>query len=186
VKAKTKPITYQSYRFYVDRLGRDTGFEDKLTTYCFCRGTANAIDGMASDAVRDQVMRYGPFTGVFNSSYINHAVRFNMQDTFLESDISDDRLTRAFTHISIRYNPGTLQQVPSKVMEPILAADPDIVDLQQQVKALCTELKWEYKFIKRAPKEKQKAYSDLCKRLTNAKKSLRAEIEDALRRDYFF
>ncbi len=46
VKAKTKPMTYQTYRFYVDRLGRDTGFEDKLTTYCFRRGTANAIDGM--------------------------------------------------------------------------------------------------------------------------------------------
>jgi hypothetical protein len=35
VKAKTEPMTYQTYSFYIDRLGRDTGFEDRLTTYCF-------------------------------------------------------------------------------------------------------------------------------------------------------
>jgi hypothetical protein len=46
VKSKTEPMTYSTYCSYIDRLGKDTGFEDKLTTYCFRRGTANAIDGM--------------------------------------------------------------------------------------------------------------------------------------------
>jgi hypothetical protein len=46
VKSKTEPMTYSTYTFYIDRLGKDTGFEDKLTSYCFRRGTANAIDGM--------------------------------------------------------------------------------------------------------------------------------------------
>jgi hypothetical protein len=39
-------MTYATYCSYIDRLGKDTGFEDKLTTYCFRQGTANAIDGM--------------------------------------------------------------------------------------------------------------------------------------------
>jgi hypothetical protein len=51
-------------------------------------------------------MRHDPSTGVFNGAYINHAVRFNVQDAFLESDISDDGLTRAFTHVSIRCSPA--------------------------------------------------------------------------------
>jgi hypothetical protein len=46
VKSKTEPITYTTYCSYIDRLRKDTGFEDKLTTYYFRRGTANAIDSI--------------------------------------------------------------------------------------------------------------------------------------------
>ena len=70
-----------------------------------------AVLGKASDAIRDQVMRHNPFTGVFNEAYNNHAVRFNVQDAYLESDITDDGLTRAFTHMSIRCNPGAPKEV---------------------------------------------------------------------------
>ena len=45
VKSKTEPMLYSAYAFYINRLGRKTGFEDELTSYCFRRGTANAIDG---------------------------------------------------------------------------------------------------------------------------------------------
>jgi hypothetical protein len=45
VKSKTEPMLYSAYAFYINRLGRNTGFEDELTSYCFRRGTANAIDG---------------------------------------------------------------------------------------------------------------------------------------------
>ncbi len=41
-----KSMTYSTYCSYIDRRGKDTGFEDKLTSYCFRQGTANAIDGM--------------------------------------------------------------------------------------------------------------------------------------------
>jgi hypothetical protein len=46
VKSKTEPMTYPTYAFYLDRLGRNTGFEDQLTSYCFRRGTANAVNGI--------------------------------------------------------------------------------------------------------------------------------------------
>jgi hypothetical protein len=54
-----------------------------------------------------------------------------MQDAFLKSDISNNGLTRAFMYISIRYNPGALKKVPSKVIDPLLVTDLDIVDLKQ-------------------------------------------------------
>lgn len=157
-----------------------------ISCYFFYFSRLIAVLGVASDAVRDQVMRHDPFTGVFNGAYINSSVRFNVQDAFLESDISDDGLTRAFTHMSIRCNPGAPKEVPREVMEPLLAVDPDIVNLELRFKKLYIEIKWEYKFIKRAPKKIGKQYEDLRRQLTNAKKSLKDEIKDAYRKDYFF
>jgi hypothetical protein len=136
--------------------------------------------------VRDQVLRHDPDTGVFSAAYRDELVRFNVQDAYLEEDISDDGLTRAFTHMSIRSNPGAPKEVPEEVMKPLFAADPDIVDLERRVKELHTEIKWEYKFIKRAPKKVAKEYEDLRKQLKNTKKSLEDEIGDAYRKDYFF
>jgi len=142
--------------------------------------------GAASEAVRDQVLRHDPLTGVFSGAYRDELVRFNVQDAFLENDISDDGLTRAFTHMSIRCNPGAPNEVPEEIMKPLFAADPDIVDLERRSKELHTKIKWEYRFINRAPKKIGKKYADLCKQLKNAKKSLEDEIEDAYRKDYFF
>ena len=84
---------------------------------------------MISDAVRDQAIRYNPFTRVFNGTYLNHSVRFNVQDAFLKSNISDDGLTRAITYMSIWCNPGALEEVPKEVIDSLLATDPDIINL---------------------------------------------------------
>ncbi|KAJ8065403.1 hypothetical protein OCU04_006091 [Sclerotinia nivalis] len=102
----------------------------KLTSYCFHQSTANTIDDIASDAVHNQIMRHDPFTGVFNRVYINNIIRFNVQNAFLENEISDNGLTRAFTHISIRYNPSVPNEVLTEIMNSLLTADPDIVDLE--------------------------------------------------------
>ncbi|KAK0105971.1 hypothetical protein ONS95_004480 [Cadophora gregata] len=179
-------MTYSKYAFYLNRLGRDAGFEDKLTSYCFRRGCANAIDGKASDAVRDQVMRHNPFTGVFNEAYNNQAVRFNVQDAYLESDITDDGLTRAFTHMSIRCNPGAPKEVPREVMDRLLAADPEIVVLEREIKESHTRIKWDYTFINRAPKEVREAHKKLGQQLKAATKSLEDELEAEHRKDYFY
>ncbi|PQE33432.1 hypothetical protein CJF32_00011107 [Rutstroemia sp. NJR-2017a WRK4] len=42
------------------------------------------LPGAATTAVRDQVMRYNPQTGVFCGSYINEKVRFIVQDAVLD------------------------------------------------------------------------------------------------------
>jgi hypothetical protein len=41
------------------------------------------------------------------------------------------------------------------VIDPLLAADPDIVYLERRFNELHTKIKWEYMFIKRAPKKKR-------------------------------
>jgi len=186
VKSTTKPMTYSKYAFYLNRIGQDAGLEDRLTSYCFRRGLVNAIDGKAPDAVRDQVMRHNPFTGVFNEAYNNQAVRFNVQDAYLESDVTDDGLTRAFTHMSIRCNPGAPKEVPREVMDRLLAADPGIAVLQRKFKESHTSIKWDYTFINRAPKEIREAHKKLGQQLKAATKSLEDELQAEHRKDYFF
>ncbi|KAJ8065098.1 hypothetical protein OCU04_005811 [Sclerotinia nivalis] len=131
-------------------------------------------------------MRHDLFTGVFNGAYINNIVRFNVQDAFLESEISDDGLTRAFTYISIRCNSDVPKEVPTEMIKSLLVADPDIVDLERQFKKLYTQIKRDFKFIRYVSQTIRKQYEDLRKNLTNTKKNLKDEIEKEFRKDYFF
>jgi hypothetical protein len=141
---------------------------------------------LASDAVRDQIARHNPGGGVFNGSYLNEIVNFNSQDAYLESDVSEDGLTRAFGHMSLRCHPGAPSGVPSELLRQLLAADPEIASLEREVNELHDQLKATYRFIKRAPEEKKREHQHLQQQLKNAKKSLTDELDAAHRRDYFF
>ena len=71
-------------------------------------------------------------------------------------------------------------------MEPLLAADPDIGNLERRFKELHTKIKCEYKFIKQALKRIRKKHDDVRTQLGNAKKSLKDKIKKAYRNNYFF
>jgi hypothetical protein len=141
---------------------------------------------VASDAVRDQIARHNPAGGVFNSSYLNEVVNFNSQDAYLESDVSEDGLTRAFAHMSLRCHPGAPSGVPSDLLRQLLIADPEIASLGREFNELHNQIKATYGFINRAPREKIQEHKHLQQRLRNAKKSLTDELDAAYRRDYFF
>ena len=91
--------------------------------------------------MRDQVLRHDPNTRVYSAAYRDKLIRFNIQDAFLESDISNNGLTQAFTHISIRYNLGALKEVPKEVIKPLFIADPDIIDLERLFKESHAQIK---------------------------------------------
>jgi hypothetical protein len=69
-----------------------------------------------------------------------------VQDTYLNGEISEDSLTRAFTHMSIRYNPGTLKEVPEDITRQLLTVAPDIVKLEEQVRDLSIQLRHVYRY----------------------------------------
>ncbi len=48
VKSKVEPMIYSFLNLCLNRLGEDIGLEDKVTSYIFRRGMANAINGMIS------------------------------------------------------------------------------------------------------------------------------------------
>ena len=91
-------------------------------------------------------MRHDPFTGVFNGAYLNHRVRFNVQDAFLEEDLSDDGLTRIFTHMSITCNENAPARIPKTVIDA-LPLDLEIIELKRRHSKLKHIIQDRYKFI---------------------------------------
>jgi hypothetical protein len=184
-KSSTEPMKYSTYAFYLDRIGSNLGSEEKWTTYCFRRGSANALLGVAPDSVVDQVMRHDPMTGCLQNAYLNRRVGFNTQDAFLERDPSADGLTRAFTHMSIRCNPEVPREIPKLELDK-LPADPEVVELTRQVKQMGIRMRQEHGFIKSAPEKVKDEYKQLQRDLKNAEKSFRddmtKEYQEACRR----
>ncbi|KAI5455793.1 hypothetical protein BGZ63DRAFT_409706 [Mariannaea sp. PMI_226] len=174
-KSPVDPMKYATYAFYLDRIGKSLGSEEKWTSYCMRRGNANAIIGLAPDAVVDQVMRHDPMTGCLANAYLNHRVGFNVQDAYLERDPSADGLTRAFTHMSIRCNPEVPKEIPKSELDE-LPADPDIVELSRRVKRMSISIRQEFKFIRLSPKRVRRKYSELRRELRNAEKNFRDDM----------
>jgi hypothetical protein len=63
-------------------------------------------------------MRHNPRTGVFNKLYLNKKVRFDVQAAFLDQP-STDRLTKAFTYISLTCDLRTPKDVPKEVIKAL-------------------------------------------------------------------
>ncbi|KAL5315971.1 hypothetical protein ACEPPN_016845 [Leptodophora sp. 'Broadleaf-Isolate-01'] len=127
VTSSTLALTYSQFRDCLNRLGLAAGFLEKLTSYCFLRGTANVVDRTATD--RDQVMRHNPNSTVYNGAYINERVPFDVLSTVLERP-SADGILRMLTYMSLMRDPRTLVHVPDDVLAT-LSLDLYIVDLEE-------------------------------------------------------
>ncbi|KAM7188974.1 Protein of unknown function (DUF3435) domain containing protein [Rhypophila sp. PSN 637] len=179
----TEPMKYAIYAFYLDRIGRDLGYEDKWTSYCMRRGTINAIIEKAPNAVVDQVARHDPNTSCKENAYLNYRVGYNVQDAFLKRDPSADGLTRAFTHMSIRCNPEVPKEIPKEQFDK-LPQDPSIVELRRTVTRRWISIRQQHGFIKMAPEDISKEYRQLQRNLKNAEKSFRDEMTEVFREAY--
>ncbi|KAG8415724.1 hypothetical protein J3459_011848 [Metarhizium acridum] len=69
IKSATEPMKYSTYAFYLNRIGSELGSKGKWTLYCFRRGHANALLGVAPDSIIDQVLRHDPMTGCMQNAY---------------------------------------------------------------------------------------------------------------------
>lgn len=168
-------MKYSTYAFYLDRIGSDLGSEEKWTTYCFRRGHANALLGVAPDSIVDQVMRHDPLTGCMQNAYQSRRIGFNTQDAFLQRDPSADGLTRAFTHMSIRCNPEVPKEIPKADLNK-LSPDPEVASLAKQIKRMALFMRQEFGFINSAPKEMREEYQQRRRDLKNAEKAFRADM----------
>ncbi|KJK84973.1 hypothetical protein H633G_11198 [Metarhizium anisopliae BRIP 53284] len=153
----------------------DSMSQEKWTSYCFRRGHANALLGIAPDSIVDQVMRHDPLTGCLQNAYQNSRVGFNTQDAFLERDPSADGLTRAFTHMSIKCNPEVPKQIPKAELAK-LPPDPEVVRLAKQVEAMARRMRQDYGFIKAAPERVREEYQQLRKDLRSTEKAFRDDM----------
>ncbi|KAM4067359.1 FluG domain-containing protein [Hirsutella rhossiliensis] len=126
-----KPLPYHKLNDDMERQTLDAGFEKALGPKAFRRGAANAADGNASDAVRDQMMRHDPRWATFNGAYINEKVEFHLERV-VAGEPTDDCLIDLFTHMSLTRDPEARQNmVPDEVWQS-LEPDPEISELEAQ------------------------------------------------------
>jgi hypothetical protein len=131
-------------------------------------------------------MRHDPYTGMFSGSYLNHRVRFNVQDAFLEEDLSDDGLTRIFTHMSITCNENAPSRIPKEVINA-LPPDPEIVKLERRHKELKHMIQHRYKYISRAPDiDIVKEYKQLGPEIRNKRKERNDDLSKKYREEFFY
>lgn len=145
----------------------------------------NTNQGAATTAVRDQVLRHNPQTGVFSGSYINEKVRFIVQDTVLDQP-TDAGLLRAFTHMSLTCDPRVPIDVPDVILRT-LPPDLEIAELEAERAELYLEIRSQYKYITRAAgTDIGNEYQQLQRKITSLEKTCLKEIKKEYRRDYFY
>ncbi|KAK4116055.1 FluG domain-containing protein [Canariomyces notabilis] len=126
-----QPLPYHKLRDDMARQSLDAGFEKAIEPKAWRRGAANAANGNASDAVRDQMMRHDPRWATFNSAYINEKVSFHLQNAFL-AEPTEDSLLAMLSHIGHMRDPRARKDmVPDEVWE-MLPPDPEIVALETE------------------------------------------------------
>ncbi|PQE27491.1 hypothetical protein CJF31_00009118 [Rutstroemia sp. NJR-2017a BVV2] len=143
--SKHKALRYLIFAYYLDYLGWAAGFAQKLTSYCFRRGTGNTVDRAATTVV----MRYNPQIEIFCGSYINEKVRFIVQDAVLDQP-TDVGFLCIFIYISLICDPHAPIDVPEEIRKA-LPSDPEIMELTRE--------REEYK--SRAPFSIRKEYEQL-------------------------
>lgn len=96
-------MSYAKLRDDMRRQSLEAGFEKHWTLKFARRGAANAANGNAPDAVRDQMLRHDPRFATFYDAYINEIAQLHLQNAFLEEEM-EDLLFKMFAHVSLTRN----------------------------------------------------------------------------------
>ncbi|KAK4158599.1 FluG domain-containing protein [Cladorrhinum sp. PSN259] len=178
ITSKYQPLPYQKLLDDMARQSLDAGEENPIEPKAWRRGAANAANGNASDAVRDQMMRHDPKWATFNNAYINEKVGFHLQNAFLDEP-TEDSLLGMLSHIGLMRDPrASKDMVPDEVWE-MMPPDPEIAALKVER----AQLKGSQYRIKGTDNE------DRIRELTNLIATKEAKrkntIRQAYRADYF-
>ncbi|KAK8076087.1 hypothetical protein PG994_003359 [Apiospora phragmitis] len=123
--SEDEALQYHKLRDDLKRQSLDMGEEESIVPRAFRRGNANAMNGKAPDAVRDQALRHDPKWATFNSAYINENVEYDTQNAFLDEP-TEDKLINLFTYIGMTRDPRAQRQPNKK----------EIRDLTDKIRAL--------------------------------------------------
>ncbi|KAK3371955.1 FluG domain-containing protein [Podospora didyma] len=129
--SENEAMLYATLRDHMARQSLEAGFGVAWTPKAGRRGAANAANGNAPDAVRDQMMRHNPKFFTFFSAYLNQIANFHLQNAFLEEEL-ENQLFRMFAHVSLTRDPrATRDMVPEEVWAS-LPPDPEISKLEER------------------------------------------------------
>ncbi|EEQ88960.2 FluG domain-containing protein [Blastomyces dermatitidis ER-3] len=178
-----RTLPYDTFNQYLQRLGRNAGFEHKLTPYCIRRGTANAVDSIATTSERNQVMGHSR-ADIFERYYILQKVKWDVQSAYIGCPARES-IINAVGRFSLTRDP----RVPKELSDEQKAAverDPRLVKLSGQHQSLAKLINRKHGSI---PKAKGTAlhreYIELGDDIRAEKPSLYREAFDRMREEFF-
>ncbi|KAJ5681616.1 FluG domain-containing protein [Penicillium maclennaniae] len=131
ILSEDEAMFYSTLKDNMSRQSLEAGFEKAWTPRFGRRGAANAANGNAPDAVRDQMMRHDPKFYTFQDAYLNQIANFDLQNAFLEEEM-ENQLFRVFAHVGLtRDRRATRDMVPAEVWAN-LPPDPEITAPEEQ------------------------------------------------------
>ncbi|KAH8981401.1 hypothetical protein EDB92DRAFT_1970196 [Lactarius akahatsu] len=129
------PLPYRTLHDYMARQSLDMGYENPIGPKDWRRNVGNTVNGQASDAVRDQIMRHNNHSNVFQDAYLNAHVLYDIQHAVLGEPLNTPVLDM-LSHVGHTRDPrATSNMVPDEVWAQ-LPPDPEIIELERQRAAL--------------------------------------------------
>jgi len=139
----------------------------------------------ATTAVWNQIMRHDSNTEIFNTSYLNQRVQFDIQSAVMKRS-SVNELICVFTHMSIECNSHTLKDVLKHIW-CALFSDQNILNLEREWQALYKKVKVRYRFINQIRgTEIEKEYRKLVRKINSKKKKHKENLKKAYCWQYFY
>ncbi|KAK0637170.1 FluG domain-containing protein [Bombardia bombarda] len=173
-----KPLPYHTLRDDMGRQSLDAGEETAVTPKNWRRMVANAVNGSAPDAVRDQAMRHDPKWATFNAAYINEMLEYHVQNAATDVP-TEDGLIKFWSHMGLMSDPrASSDMVPDEVWQE-MPPDPEIEDLERRR----AELKGGQFRIRGHDNEKE--IRDLGRQIRNKEGKRRKDVKTGYRRYYF-
>lgn len=141
--------------------------------------------GVATTAVRDQVMRHDSGSKIFQSYYPNGQAGCDVQRAFLGRP-SADGLLKAFAHMSLTCDPRAPKSMPDDLFDA-LPPNPEIIELQRRRDQLKRKIQAK-STISQARKEGArwvKEYDKILAAINTAMTKRRKEANVEYRKNYF-
>ncbi|QSS61773.1 hypothetical protein I7I51_03950 [Histoplasma capsulatum] len=165
-----RALPYDAFNQYLQRLGRNAGLEEPLTPYCIRRGTANAVDDVATAAERNQVLGHSR-ADIFERYYLSQKVKRDVQSAYLGCPARES-VIRAVGMMSLTRDP----RVPKELTDEQKAAieyDPHLAELNRQKQDLAqgTDLHAQHSKLERT--------------IQSERRFLRKRARDNIREDFF-
>lgn len=133
-RCQLPPPLPNSPRLYVSAIARH-GLRKAFRPKDWRRNVGNTVNGQASDAVRDQIMRHNNHSNVFQDAYLNAHVLFDVQNAILGEPLQNAMLDM-LSHVGHTRDSRAINDMVPDDVWATLQSDPEVVELERQRAAL--------------------------------------------------
>ncbi|OJD25540.1 hypothetical protein ACJ73_03093 [Blastomyces percursus] len=178
-----RALPYDAFNQCLQRLGRNAGLEEPLTPYCIRRGTANAVDDVATAAERNQVLGHSR-ADIFERYYLSQKVKRDVQSAYLGCPARES-VIRAVGMMSLTRDPRVPKELTDE-QKAVIEHDPHLAELNRQKQDLVSNMRYQYGSVPKAQGTDLHAqHGKLERAIQSERRFLRKRARDNIREEFF-